>query len=295
VFELRLDPTYNIPPSRCFRELDRIEWAASMAFDSYGLAIGIRTNIPSVLSQIEKCLPPAWTPSQSTSVQMLYSFLVEPSSSPVRTRRNRVYALGERLTRTDDLPWALHLLEAHLQEFVAEHARDRVFVHAGVVGWNGRAIVIPGSSHSGKSTLVAALIRAGAVYYSDEFAVFDRDGRVHPYPRPLSLRERAGDVGTPFAPERFGATIGIGPLPVGLIVVTRYQAKSRWKPRRLSGGKAAMALFANALCARSRPEEAFAAVGSAAKDALAWNSVRGDAEDTARRLIHDLDAHPTGS
>ena len=35
---------------------------------------------------------------------------------------------------------------------------------------------------------MAALIEAGAVYYSDEFAVVDPDGWVYPYPQPLGLR-----------------------------------------------------------------------------------------------------------
>ena len=43
-----------------------------------------------------------------------------------------------------------------------------------IVTWGrGRAIVIPGRTFSGKSTLVAELVRAGATYYSDEYAVED--------------------------------------------------------------------------------------------------------------------------
>ena len=51
---------------------------------------------------------------------------------------------------------------------------------AGVVGWENRAIVMPGASFAGKTTLVRAWLEAGATYYSDEFAVLDRAGRVHP-------------------------------------------------------------------------------------------------------------------
>ena len=40
-------------------------------------------------------------------------------------------------------------------------------LHAAAVAWQGRAIVIPGHSHAGKSTLTAALLRAGAGYLSD--------------------------------------------------------------------------------------------------------------------------------
>ena len=57
-------------------------------------------------------------------------------------------------------------------------------MHAGAVAWRDRGIVIPGRSHSGKTTLVRALVEA-ARYYSDEFAVLDPQGRLHPYPLPL--------------------------------------------------------------------------------------------------------------
>ena len=83
-------------------------------------------------------------------------------------------------------------LESHLQLYVAEWARRRIFVHAGVVGWRGRAILVPGRSFSGKTALIAAFVRAGATYYSDEYAVLDAKGRVHPYPRRLSIRSEGG-------------------------------------------------------------------------------------------------------
>jgi predicted ATPase len=44
---------------------------------------------------------------------------------------------------------------------VATEAPRRVFVHAGVVGWKGQAILVPGRSYSGKTTLIAALMKAG--------------------------------------------------------------------------------------------------------------------------------------
>jgi len=78
--------------------------------------------------------------------------------------------------------------ETDLQLYVAEMAPRRLFVHAGVVGWRGQAIIIPGRTFTGKTTLVAALVKAGATYYSDEYAVLDVRGRVHPYARPLGIR-----------------------------------------------------------------------------------------------------------
>lgn len=52
--------------------------------------------------------------------------------------------------------------------------------------------MVPGRTLSGKSSLVLALVKAGADYYSDEYAVFDGSGRVHPYSKPLSRRSGSG-------------------------------------------------------------------------------------------------------
>src|SRR6266700_1389758 len=150
-------------------KLDRLGWADGLCFTSYGLRIGIRVNEPEVLARLPDHLPPGWKSARSPIV-------------------DRLYAGAARLARTKALEELFEPLESDLQMFVAEWARRRVFVHAGVVGWRGQAIVIPGMSFSGKSTLVAALVRAGATYYSDEYAVFDARGRVHPYARKLSLR-----------------------------------------------------------------------------------------------------------
>jgi hypothetical protein len=60
---------------------------------------------------------------------------------------------------------AAEAVESWAQLTVATVAEGLVFVHVGVVGWRNRAIVIPGRSLSGKSTLVLELVGAGADYY----------------------------------------------------------------------------------------------------------------------------------
>ena len=143
-------------------QLDRLGWAAGMAFVSYGLSVGIRVSSPEILDRIDGVLPPDVKPARSPRVGGLYSLMVSGTKVGSNTRRfNILYAGTQQLARTRDTDEALEALENHLQIYVAEHARRRVFVHAGVVGWRGRAIVIPGRTMSGKSTLVKALVEAG--------------------------------------------------------------------------------------------------------------------------------------
>ncbi len=198
-------------------KIDRLGWAGGLAFTTYGLRIGVRTNTPAVLDQLPAVLPPGWQPDEAPEVDRLYSLVVGGAGPRPSVRRYYVlYADAGRLGRSMDLDEVLSSLERDLRIYVAERERRRVFVHAGVVGWQGRAIVIPGASHSGKSSLVAALVRAGATYYSDDYAVFDARGRVHPFPTALSIREGTNGRTRRWSPDALGGSPGVAPLPVGL-------------------------------------------------------------------------------
>src|SRR5205814_290720 len=102
----------------------------------------------------------------------------------------------------------------NLRLFVAAQAKDRVFVHAGVVAARGGAIVIPGRTFTGKSTLVAALVEAGAAYYSDEYAVLDERGRVHPFAKPISIRGAHGGRGRRLPVAALGGRAGTRPIKI---------------------------------------------------------------------------------
>jgi len=177
-------------PSPCLDRLNRLGWAAALTGVSHGVRIGIRANHPEVLDQLVERLPPAWKPLGSTSVDSLYSVIQGGLDGrwPGVRRFHLAYAGARRIARSFEFRDVLRELESDFHRCVAENARRWIFVHAGVVAWGGRAIVIPGATQSGKTSLVAALVRAGAVYLSDEYAVFDARGRVHPYPKPLSIR-----------------------------------------------------------------------------------------------------------
>src|SRR5262245_38089017 len=62
----------------------------------------------------------------------------------------------------------IELLERRAHMYLASETRLVAYVHAGVVKWRGAAILLPGRSFAGKSTLVKTLCEAGATYVSDE-------------------------------------------------------------------------------------------------------------------------------
>lgn len=117
-------------------------------------------------------------------------------------------------------------------------------VHAGAVLIDGNALLLPGSSHAGKSSLVAELLRRGASCFSDEYALLDHEGRVHAYPRPLLLRNGRPQQSL-FLPEDLGSTFAEGAAPVGWILALDYVSSGVWDVHEIEQGEAVMILLRN--------------------------------------------------
>lgn len=277
------------------KKVDRLGWAAGFAFKSYGVRIGIRSNEPGLLDRIQSRLPHNREPMTSLVVDRVYSILAGGLGSRANVRRfNLLYGDHVQLARSLDLDEVLERFEADLRLFVAEMARHRVFVHAGVVGWKGKAIVIPGRSYSGKSTLVAELVRAGATYYSDEYAVFDSRGRVHPFEKPLELREEGEYAQTKVSVASLGGHSGTKPLPVGLVLMTQFKSGVRWRPRKLTAGKGVLEMLFNTVSARRNPERAMATLQRVATQAAILKGARGNAKELVQAMLAKLESRETG-
>jgi hypothetical protein len=113
--------------------------------------------------------------------------------------------------------WPLHDpmgLRDHLFErifaLIAARIQSHILVHAAVAERNGRAILIAGDSHHGKTSLALGLLRRGFRLLSDELAAIDRtDGSVHPFPRALRAWPRSlALAGYSVAPDEFPLWLG---------------------------------------------------------------------------------------
>ncbi len=272
------------------KKVDRLGWAAGFSLRSYGVRIGIRSNDPATLARVMDLLPGEWEKIDQPVVDRLYSIMVGGAGARANLRRfNLLYGDHTRLARSLDLDEVLEAFDSDLRIFVAEFARHRVFVHAGVVGWKGKAIVIPGRSFTGKSTLVAELIRAGATYYSDEYAVFDSRGRVHPFSKPLELRKKNTQKQSKIDIAEIGGHSGTKPLQVGLVLMTRFKDGARWRPRKLTSGKGVLQLLFNTVSARRNPQRALETLGRVAAQAEVLQGVRGQAIDVVPAMLQRLE------
>jgi len=268
-----------------------LKWAehpdsiTDLGLKAYGVSVGIRVNGPDILERLVEHLPPGWRPCPSKVVDRRYFLSIGAAGNG--SQASRVHLLfrdGVQVARSQDLDLILEILESDLQISVAE-AAPRVFIHAGVVGWQGKAILIPGRSLSGKTTLVAELVRAGADYYSDEYAVVDRRGRIHPYPKPLSIREGNSLRQKKYPVEALGGKPGLQPLPLGLVVISRYQPGAQWHPQSLSPGQGILELLANTVSARREPQRALDTFKQFLPALPFLKGVRGEAKETVPLLL----------
>ncbi|MBA3747747.1 MAG: hypothetical protein H0W96_09705 [Solirubrobacterales bacterium] len=255
---------------------------ASIAFESFGVRVEVSMTPAEQIELVRPLLPPGHQSCDSADVQKRFAIVAGARAEYTLLRDGEQFA--ERL----GLELALVLLEAQVRAYVALHAPDRIFVHAGVVAHAGKAIVIPGMSFSGKTMLVAALVRAGATYLSDEFAPLDEHGLVHPYPKPLSIRDERR-VQHEHDVASIGGTAGDQPLRVGLVVATEYRPGAQWRPRRLSAGQGLLALLAHTVAAQTRPEQVMRFLTRAVGETAILESPRDEAAELAGALLCELE------
>jgi hypothetical protein len=250
-------------------------------FECYGLQMRLCTNSQELLERAEPLLPPGWKRVPRSDAQKRVGLMAEEDG---------IYAIYNDAVCTHDAPgeeYALMMLEHQLAVHIAIDAPEFTAVHAGVVAHGDRAIVIPGYSFNGKTTLVRALVEAGAVYYSDEYAMFDQDGLVHPYARRLSFRPPDG-VPVELPVEDLGGVAGTEPLRVGLVAVAHYRVDGEWNPRTLSQSAGALAMLEHAIATQLRPAQTLQTLRKAVEGATVLEGERGEAQELAGELLETL-------
>lgn len=259
---------------------DAAQCAHRFAFSAFGVGLGVQSNDEALLRRAREALPPGFVPA-GHDVSAWFTLL--RSTPSTEAPRHRLLLGDETLAEGVRVSPVIEALEDALRLQVASRTLTHLFVHAGVVRSSNGVIVLPGFSGGGKTTLVRALVDAGAEYWSDEYAVFDEAGLVWPYARRLSIRQgthrrhrqAVGEMPGPRHPE-----------PLSLLVITSYAADSTWNPRLLSAGERALGLLQHTLVARTRPAFALGVLSRAVERAKGLAGPRGDATTSARELLN---------
>lgn len=227
----------------------------------HGVYFAVRSNSAQFMDRIARTLPLGSRQVRTRKVAATFQFALGTGDT------ERV--VGRKL---DDLAGEVAFL-------VASRAQGQSFLHAGVVAWQGKAIVIPGKSFSGKTSLVREFLKAGAEYYSDEYAVVDGRGYVHPFPRALRIRRGLESRSRVVSPESLGATVGKKALRVGMILLTKYQDGATWQPRLIDGGELVLKVMRNSVAVRRSPRETLLRVRRMVSTAEAFRGTRGNVRE----------------
>jgi hypothetical protein len=264
-----------------------------IAVEVFGVRVQVSCDPPGLVDLIRSVLPPG-------SIEVPYrdadpGFVVTGGSDALFD-----VALGSHVMAVAaDAAVAVRVLDAQIRARVATQAQRHVLVHAGAVAINGRGLVLPGRSFAGKSTLVAALVAAGAEYYSDELAVVDPNGMLRPYQRPITHRLSPAHapapplVSTPpRVPGRGSAptVMHAPPVAIGLVAITAFTPGASWQPVTRTVGEGVLALLANTPAAQADTRRILPLLSRAARDARVLEGPRGEAAETAHLLLDAITA-----
>jgi hypothetical protein len=190
----------------------------------HGVSITLKSNTPTVISQIDKIYG-LFRAQSSTSSNMELTVLVKnqdtsqsdniqiystvPSSfegwereRSVGVMKNLVHEVPERrkgrrtytLEVSDKFGW-VHQLNYCILLFILYMLSNLCLLHAGVVASGNKGLILPGVSGSGKTTLVYALVKRGFRFLSDDFAFVEPSTlKVLPFPKSFTFTEDASGL-----------------------------------------------------------------------------------------------------
>jgi hypothetical protein len=189
---------------------------------------------------------------------------------------------GGEKTFAEDAGALLFCFEKDVTTRIQLARSDLLFVHAAVLGHEGRAILLAGDPGAGKSTLAFALLERGLRYLSDELApIALATLAVHPYPRALWLKRAPPEPhalpsaafestrGIHVPCRSLGATPAEAPLPLAALFLLEPGVASRPRPalRRIGAAEGTARLFAHVLNPRGHASDGLDAVGAVASGA----------------------------
>ena len=298
------------------RDLSLETFSSRIAADGIGFDIGpFRTHMhvtePSLFDPLHRLYAdfPLVDPNDVFSLHV--------SVTPIRTfpwfRRSRVRFTVDGFAPHEDMPveQALPVLEWGINLVIAMRSHHFLMLHAAVLEKNGRAVVLPGTPGSGKSTLGVTMAHRGWRLLSDEFGLVPhRSANFVPVPRPVALKNEAIDVFRSFAPEavlgpripntRKGTVAHVRP-PADSVQRQLKRARARWVvfPRWQAGAalewtelpkpRGFMALATNAFNYDLLGGEGFRTVKSIVDSCDAYSLVYSDLND-AMSWLDDLAA-----
>lgn len=202
----------------------------------------------------------------------------------------------------------LDYLLSFVNQEAIRRARRAFTVHAGAGSRNGAGIVLPAGMDSGKTTLMAGLVRAGFDYLSDEAAIYDPGtGLLQPYPKSLTLSQASMEA-LPGLERHLPPELAWGtrwqyhirhedlrprsrgrPCPVRYVIAPKYRPGATTGLHPISRARAATILAQNSFNVRTFGRKVPEILGDMVAGAECFTLDVGDLGSAVRELV-DLTA-----
>ena len=138
--------------------------------------------------------------------------------------------------------------------------------------------------------MVAEFAKRGFEYYSDEYAVLDKNGLVHPFTKKLSIRGIVDDyTQVDIGVEELGGRKGVHPLEVGLILVSKFVKGARFSPKLLGAGEGIIESIANSVSIRQNPQFVLKVLSLVTSRAKIIKTNRGEAKHFIDKFLKYLE------
>jgi hypothetical protein len=241
-FGMAIGKSGDAVPEPSVRHLEKL------FIDFDGQQIEVETDAPEVRELLAEEFSMMLTPEASAVVG---NITVGRTDDGIRVRGEQEFDLG-RLDATVACECVKHEVLKHFVRL----RKDLLWLHAGAVERNGSALVFPGESGRGKSTLVTLLARNGWGFLSDEIVPLRMDAE-EVFAYPLRAQRRIGvgrelSLDDVYSLDKERVEIAPGTVHrewahVAATIFPRFESGARARLTRLPAGDAALALLRNAL------------------------------------------------
>ena len=194
------------------------------------------------------------------------------------------------------------LLERQINQHLVGALGDRLLLHAGAVVDAGRAVILPATSASGKTTMAAGLVQRGYGYLTDELVILhSRTNSIVPFPKAMSLKEGSFGLFESFGPRPTGpeydrvwyldperlrpGSVVTSPTPIGWVIFPRFKDGSKTHVEPLTVGETVLGLFENTVNNARHEEKGLDRLIKIARKAPGYRLMFGDLEDACRAVL----------
>jgi HprK-related kinase A len=198
-----------------------------------------------------------------------------------------------------------------LNWLIASQAHHFLMFHAAVLERNGKALLLPATPGSGKSTLCSALMLSGWRLLSDEFGLFrPESGLLEPIPRPIPLKNESIDIirkysskavlGPTYTRTRKGDVAHLRPTTQSLqaaqeparpaqIVFPQFTRGAKDALHPFAKGRAFLKLSGNSFNYRLQGARGFTAVADVIDECDTWYLEFGNLENAVSLLTESIE------